>query len=258
MKNNPLHQQSPEDQSLKDGNLPGSALDSAVMGHIAAWELARDRGQALCVEELCQGNIALAQQVIQGLIRLGYQPELAEQSGKDNLHGKLNVDQPGQLVPGQFVGPYQIVRLLGQGGMGVVYAALDPTLDREIALKMMKPEMVALPTARARFMREARSAAALTHDHILPILHVGEFKGCPYIAMPLLGGETLSDRLNRGSLTAEELTQLCHEAASGLAAAHAAGLVHRDIKPSNLWLEQLDDQESASRWRVKVFDFGLA
>lgn len=254
-KSNQLEQ---ADKSLQNGDTPGSALDSGVMELIAAWEMARDRGQPVCLNELCHGDADLAQQVINGLVRLGYRPELSEPLKNDNLQYYLHAEHLGQLAPGQYVGPYRIVRLLGQGGMGVVYAALDPTLDREIALKMMKPEMVALPTARARFTREARSAAAVIHDNILPILHVGEYQGCPYIAMPLLSGETLSDRLGRGPLAAPEMTQLCHEAASGLAAAHAAGLVHRDIKPSNLWLEQLDEQETGLRWRVKVFDFGLA
>lgn len=238
----------------QDEPSPGSSPTCPVMEIIAAWELAREHGQPFNLEAMCHGDEELAQQVVRGLHRLGYRPEPAPPSKQEDLPEASKSTHPDQVVPEQLVGPYRIKRVLGQGGMGVVYAALDPTLDREIALKMMKPEMTSSPHARARFMREARSAAAVTHDHILPILHVGEHRGCPFLAMPLLSGETLFERLRRGPLTEPELNRLCHEAASGLAAAHAAGLVHRDIKPSNLWLEHMDE----TSWRVKVFDFGLA
>lgn len=258
MQDRTAHPSEHDDPLVPKSDGPVSAFDSAVMGYIAAWELARDHGETVSIEALCQGDAAVAQQVFRGLIRLGYRHEVSEQSKNDSPKDRLEADHSDFLASGQMVGPYQIVRLLGQGGMGVVYAAQDSTLNRKIALKLMKPEMIAMPTARARFIREARSAAAVTHDNLLPILHVGEYQGCPYIAMPLLSGETLTERLARGPLTADEVKRLSHEAASGLAAAHTAGLVHRDIKPSNLWLEQLDEQEACSLWRVKVFDFGLA
>src|SRR5262249_53059125 len=143
-------------------------------------------------------------------------------------------------------------RLLGAGGMGLVFEAQDPDLRRPVALKVMRPEVAARAEARQRFLREARTAAALNHDHVLPIYQVGEANGVPLIAMPLLAGEALEARLRReGRLPVAEVLRIGRETAEGLAAAHAAGLVHRDLKPSNLWLE-------APGGRVKVLDFGLA
>src|SRR5713226_6416073 len=116
----------------------------------------------------------------------------------------------------------------------------------------MRPVLAAHPDSRQRFLREARAAAAIEHDHIVTIYHVGEDRGVPFLAMPLLRGETLEDRLRRcGKLTLAEGLRIGRETAEGLAAAHERGLIHRDIKPANLWLE-------GERGRVKVLDFGLA
>jgi hypothetical protein len=150
------------------------------------------------------------------------------------------------------LGGYRLLELVGQGGMGAVYRAEDLRLGRTVAVKVMKPATAADPQAEQRFLREARAAAALQHDHVVPIFHVGEEGGVPFIVMPLLAGESLEARLQRESrLSAAEVARIGREAAEGLAAAHATGLVHRDIKPANLWLE-------ASTGRVKVLDFGLA
>jgi hypothetical protein len=157
--------------------------------------------------------------------------------------------QPGELGR---LGQFAIRRLLGRGGMGAVFEAEDPALERRVALKVMRPAVAAHPEAKARFLREARAAAALQHDHIVPVFHVGEHNGVPFMVMPLLAGESLEDRLRREApLAAAEVARVGREAAAGLAAAHAAGLVHRDVKPANLWLE-------APAGRVKVLDFGLA
>ncbi len=156
---------------------------------------------------------------------------------------------PGELGR---LGHYRVLRVLGRGGMGAIYLATDEKLGREVALKVMLPEAAAVPTARERFLREARAAAGIEHDNVVAIHHVGEESGVPFIVMPLLKGETLADRLERdGHLTAAEATRVGREAALGLAAAHARGLVHRDVKPANIWLE-------AGTGRVKVLDFGLA
>jgi hypothetical protein len=158
----------------------------------------------------------------------------------------LGPDELGRL------GDYRVLDLLSRGGMGVVLAAEDSRLRRRVALKMMRPEVAARPEAKARFLREARAAAALQHDHIVPIYHVGEQDGVPFMVLPLLAGESLEDRLRRESpQPAAEVARIGREAAEGLAAAHAAGLVHRDVKPGNLWLE-------VPTGRVKILDFGLA
>ena len=150
------------------------------------------------------------------------------------------------------LGPYRVLARIGVGGMGLVFRAEDPHLRRLVALKVMLPQFTADPTARARFLREARAAAAVEHDHIVPIFQVGEDRGVPYLAMPLLKGESLATRLKAtGPLPLFHAVRIAREMAEGLAAAHAAGLIHRDVKPSNIWLE-------GSRRRVRLLDFGLA
>jgi len=150
------------------------------------------------------------------------------------------------------LGPYRVLRVLGVGGMGVVFLAEDPQLRRLVALKAMKPAIAASPVARGRFLREARATASIDHDHIVHIYQVGEDRGVPFLAMQLLKGEELDDRLRReGTLPAGEILRIGREVAEGLAVAHEAGLIHRDVKPSNIWLE-------AARGRVKLLDFGLA
>jgi serine/threonine protein kinase len=150
------------------------------------------------------------------------------------------------------LGSYRVLKVLGAGGMGVVFLAEDPGLERRVALKAMLPALAASDSARLRFLREAKTAAAIEHDHIVPIFQVGEDHGVPFIAMPFLKGEPLDARLERDkALPISEILRIGREAAEGLAAAHEQGLVHRDIKPANLWLE-------APRGRVKILDFGLA
>jgi len=150
------------------------------------------------------------------------------------------------------LGTYRILKVLGKGGMGVVFLAEDVPLRRRVAVKVMRPALAASGSARRRFLREAQLTASLSHDHVIAIHQVGEENGVPFLAMPLLEGESLDDRLNReGRLPVAEVLRIGREAAEGLAAAHEHGLIHRDVKPANLWLE-------GSRGRVKVLDFGLA
>jgi endoglucanase len=150
------------------------------------------------------------------------------------------------------LGPYRILKVLGAGGMGMVYQAEDTLLKREVALKVMLPALSAVASSRKRFLREAQTAAALAHDHIVQIFQVGEANSRPFIAMQLLHGESLETRLQKQRpLPIPEVVRIGTEVARGLAAAHARGVIHRDIKPANLWLE-------ADKGRVKILDFGLA
>ncbi len=157
--------------------------------------------------------------------------------------------------PGEKLGRFLVARVLGKGGMGVVYAAADEQLDRQIALKVMAPQLAANPVAKERFLREARTAARVEHDNIVPILEVGEDRGIPFMAMPLLRGRSLDERLGEGTPGLDEALAIARGTLDGLAAAHDRGLIHRDIKPSNLWLEANDD---GSFRRVRLLDFGLA
>jgi serine/threonine protein kinase len=161
---------------------------------------------------------------------------------------------PGELG---CLGPYRVIKVLGTGGMGVVFQAEDPQLERSIALKVLNANWATNPTARKRFQREARATAALEHDHIVPVYHVGEENGVFFLVMPLLRGESLDARLKRqGRLPVAEAMRIARETAVGLAAAHNCRLVHRDIKPANIWLESGGDTSLAPR--VKILDFGLA
>ena len=146
---------------------------------------------------------------------------------------------------------YRIVSRLGEGGMGVVYRADDTRLERTVALKFLPPGLVDDPDARSRFTHEARSASALDHPNICTIHEIDETDdGGLFIAMSCYRGETLAERMGRGGMSAPEAVRIAEGVASGLAAAHARGIVHRDIKPANIFLT--DDGQ------VKILDFGLA
>jgi serine/threonine protein kinase len=151
------------------------------------------------------------------------------------------------------LGTYLIRKVLGTGAMGIVFEAEDSHLKRPTALKVMKPSLAAYAEFHRRFLREAQLAAAIEHEHVVTIYQVGEDRGVPFLAMKLLQGETLEDRLDRlgGRLPGDEVLRIGREIAEGLNAAHARGLIHRDIKPANIWLE-------TGRDRVKIVDFGLA
>jgi serine/threonine-protein kinase len=157
--------------------------------------------------------------------------------------------KPGQLGK---LAHYEILETIGRGGMGVVLKGFDQTLHRVVAVKVMAPELAASGTARDRFLREARAAAAVAHDHVVTIHAVDEAKGLPYLVMQYIHGESLQQKLDRaGPLELKEILRIGVQAADGLAAAHAQGLIHRDIKPANILLEN-------GVQRVKITDFGLA
>ncbi len=173
----------------------------------------------------------------------------------------FSVGQPGAAAvfgpahePGDLgtMGHYRVLRLLGRGGMGAVFEAEDTRLDRPVALKVMLPDIARNATAHARFLREAKAAAKVKHDHVVTIYQVDEHRGVPFLAMELLDGSPLDAWLKANkNPPMREVCRIGREAAEGLAAAHARGLVHRDIKPANLWVE-------APGGRVKILDFGLA
>lgn len=154
------------------------------------------------------------------------------------------------VATGTQLGPYRILAPLGAGGMGEVYRAKDLRLNREVALKVLPEQFVRSPDRLARFEREAKALAALSHPNVLAIYDVGADESIPFVVMELLTGETLRERIARSPLPWSEAIEIGNSVAEGLAAAHAKGIVHRDLKPENVFLTE--------DGRVKVLDFGLA
>jgi serine/threonine-protein kinase len=153
------------------------------------------------------------------------------------------------LADGTRLGPYEILALIGAGGMGEVYRARDTRLDRMVAIKLLPAEVSNDPDSRARFEREARAVAALDHPHICGIYDVGSVDGKHYLVMPHLEGQTLAARLEKGPLPLAQALKIAVEIANALDKAHHAGIVHRDLKPGNIML---------TRAGATLLDFGLA
>lgn len=150
------------------------------------------------------------------------------------------------------IGPFEVSGCVGVGGMGVVFKARDPALDRYVAVKVLSPQLAASESARSRFEREARAAAAVVHDNVIAVHQVSEYQGLPYLVMPYLPGPSLEERLRQqGPLAPVEALRIARQVAAGLKAAHAQGLIHRDIKPANILL-------SGQTERALLTDFGLA
>ncbi|HEV8632273.1 MAG TPA: protein kinase [Thermoanaerobaculia bacterium] len=213
------------------------ALPATARGAYLAERCGDDPALRAEVEELlaCHGSSGVLDQPAPPLAG----PTHAEETPK-----------PGAtLPPGAPLGPYQVVLLLGAGGMGEVYRARDPRLGREVAIKVIRggdPSREAL----RRFDQEARAASALNHSNLLVVYDVGSQDGVPYVVTELLEGETLRERLRRGPLPLAEALALLRQALAGLAVAHQKGIVHRDLKPENLFL--------TADGRLKILDFGLA
>ncbi len=150
------------------------------------------------------------------------------------------------------IGTYEVVGVLGRGGMGVVFKAFDPSLNRYVALKMLAPMLIPSAVFKQRFLREAQSAAAVVHDNVVGIHAISEWQGNPYLVMTFVRGQSLQNRLqHRGHLSLREVLRIGLQISAGLEAAHAQGLIHRDIKPANILLESDVD-------RVMITDFGIA
>lgn len=162
----------------------------------------------------------------------------------------LQLTPPGALPPGTQLGPYELIELLGTGGMGEVYRARDPRLDRIVAIKILPAAFSADHERLHRFEREARSASALNHRNIVTIYELGRDRSCHYLAMELVEGKTLRELLRSGLLPMRKAIEIAAQIAEGLTKAHEAGITHRDLKPENLMVSH--------DGLVKILDFGLA
>ena len=157
-----------------------------------------------------------------------------------------------QIVAGRRFGSYEIQSRLGTGGMSVVFAAYDHVLDRQVAIKFLSPELEHDQSARRRFLREAKAAAAVENDFIVPIHAADDVGGFPFLVMSLIDGQSVQQRIDEPTpLAINEIVRIGTQIAKGLEAFHSRGLVHRDLKPSNILLQKPDN-------RVRITDFGLA
>lgn len=190
--------------------------------------------------------------VLPGLLiaREAVQNQQSEDTSIDTILKLLGpTDDPEML--GRIAG-YEVMGVIGRGGMGIVLKALDRALNRIVAIKMLLPHLAASGAARKRFEREGQAAAAVIDDYVLPIYAVSEWRETPYLVTQYLRGDTLQKRIyNSGSLELREVLRIGMQTARGLAAAHAQGLVHRDVKPSNILLD-------GAVSRAMLTDFGLA
>jgi serine/threonine protein kinase len=173
-------------------------------------------------------------------------------SNKKRKKGACSIERNPRYQVGQKVAGFRLIKEIGSGGFGQVFAGEDLQLGRKVALKFPKAKLLEKPDAIKLFLQEARSLATVANDHVVPILQVGNEAEQPFFVMPLLAGETLQSKLERdGILPLDEFLRVAKEICSGLAAIHAKGLVHRDLKPANIWLD-------ADTRRVRILDLGLA
>jgi len=214
----------------------------------AALERAPDE-RAAFINKACGGDDSLRRELEALLAADGEAGSLIEAPAYA-VAAPLIVGDDAQSLLGKSIGRYQIISLLGKGGMGEVYAANDTRLDRKVALKLLAAEFTTDADRARRFEREARAASALNHPNILTIYDIDMDNGRRFIAAELVGGVTLRQKLSNRSLSLGEAVEIAIQIASALDAAHSAGIVHRDIKPENVMMRP--------DGLVKVLDFGLA
>jgi len=212
--------------------------------HAAHEKSAEERARFL--DETCSSDQALRREVESLLANQDLAASFLESDGSGSPAPAAHEPVP----PGERIGPYTVMELLGAGGMGQVYRAHDKRLDRHVAIKFLPRVMTDDPAARDRFEREARAASALNHSNICTVHDMGEFQGRPFIVMELLEGQSLKDRIARGPVSLAEFSAVTRQVCAALEAAHAKGIVHRDVKPANIFVTQ--------GGQVKILDFGLA
>lgn len=235
------------------------------------------------LDKACAGNPSLRDEVesllrasaedsqfleIPAAVQLEGNPDRSANTEGTEVLDAVEANQPGPRAPSDEewsfltpspredalgrLGPYEVLEVIGKGAFGTVFQAFDEKLHRVVAIKVLSPQVASNKTARLRFLREARAAAAVVHDHVITIHGVDEVNGLPFIVMQLVAGPSLEDKLERtGILPIKEILRIGMQTAEGLAAAHHQGLIHRDIKPENILLENGIE-------RVKITDFGLA
>jgi serine/threonine protein kinase len=200
--------------------------------------------------EVCAGDEELRREVELLVARAGSGEGTLTYPTYESVPAPVGLPTGARLTTGTQLGPYTVLTGIGTGGMGEVYRAHDPRLGRDVAIKVLPERLSHDPQALARFEREAKAVAALSHPNILAIFDVGREQGLSYVVMELLEGENLRARISRGPIPWREAVDIGSAVAEALTAAHSKGITHRDLKPDNVFLTV--DQ------RVRLLDFGLA
>ena len=208
----------------------------------------KDEDRASFLEQVCNGDEELRSEV-ESLLASFEESDHFIEMPVAGAAAEVFAELPPSLV-GRRLGHYEILTILGEGGVGEVYLAQDTRLDRRVALKVLSATSVSNPEANERFWREARAAATLDDPHICAIHEITEVDGCCFIVMQYLEGETLAAKLKNKRLNLREVVNVAVQVIDALAVAHEANIVHRDIKPANIMVN--------SKGHVKVLDFGLA
>jgi len=201
------------------------------------------------LKEACRGDEALRQEV-ESLLEHQSEHFMEEPAVEMAAEGLVK-DQVQALV-GKQMGSYKILSLLGKGGMGEVYRALDTQLEREVAIKVLPAEFTQDPERLARFEREAKLLAALNHPNIAAIYGLEESDGIRFLVLELVEGETLGERLVKGALPVEKALEVCRQIAEGVEAAHEKGVIHRDLKPANVTWTLVWPRRSRVRLRLRT------
>src|ERR1043166_4749826 len=215
---------------------------------MAVVELEPDERTAF-LDKSCSGDQMLRMEIESLLASDSRGCSLIEKPAVEVAAPLLTNEQP-QLAPGETFSHYDVVRLIGKGGLGEVYLANDKLLNRKIALKLLPAHYTRNQDRLRRFQQEARAASALNHPNILTIHELGEMDGQQFIATEFVEGETLRQRMKREALSLREALDIAVQTANALAAAHKAGIVHRDIKPENIMMRP--------DGYAKVLDLGIA
>ncbi len=201
------------------------------------------------LEAACGGDEGLRREV-EALLAADEEASSFLQAPPGELAAQALGQKPRQSLAGQKLGPYEILSLLGQGGMGEVYCAQDTRLGRQVAIKLLPQAFLGDPERLARFQREARLLASLNHPNVAAIHGLEEAAGKRFLILELVEGKTLAEQLKKKPLPIKEALEVCCQISEGLEAAHEKGIIHRDLKPANVKITPAG--------KVKILDFGLA
>ncbi len=224
-----------------------------IAQHVEACELCQQRLSHMAAMNVTDSEVSA---LLSGFVEVVGADSCSVSEGargaQKNLGSEFQFAPPSHPEMLGRLGRYEIERVIGSGGMGVVFKAIDTELNRPVAIKVLAPHLARNGAARQRFGRESRAAAAVVHEHVVAIHNVESDRETPFIVMQFVSGESLQARVTRlGPLSPQQILRIGIQAASGLAAAHEQGIVHRDVKPANILLE--DGVE-----RILLTDFGLA